>query len=78
MQLKQIEADVVITLHNPATGQMELYPFWECSMSPAEVRDMAADLALTFVEQGGGGHAQIDIHDFRDEVALKRRESVAV
>jgi hypothetical protein len=67
--VKQIEADVVITLLNEYTGMVQSHPQWECEMSRLEVYQHAAQLALAFAEECGGGYVTAHVQDFREDNA---------
>ena len=77
IELNQKEADVVLVLHNPVVGRMELHPFWECGPS-LDVPQFAADLALTFAESCGTGHVQVEIFDWRAVPAMSTDLGVSV
>ena len=65
MELKQIEATVVILLTNDMTGKMQTIPFWECEMSKKELYEVAANACLQFNESCGGGTVTAEIFDYR-------------
>ena len=65
--VKQIEADVVITLVNADMGMMQSHPLWECAMTKTELWQFVAQLSLTFAEECGGGYVTATIQDFRTE-----------
>lgn len=65
MKLQKIEADVVIVIRNTENGTGKIYPMWECEMELIDMHEMAARMALAFVEESGEGMATYAIHDFR-------------
>jgi len=56
MELKSTEANVVITIEHD-TGTVQVFPFWECDLKPAELSQMAAQYALDLCERLGNGSA---------------------
>jgi len=64
MELKQIEANVVIVLENKA-GDGQVIPLWECEIPPKKLNEKAANLALDFAEELGSGAVYFTIFDYR-------------
>ena len=62
--LHDTEANVVIVITNE-WDEMEVHPFWEYDGSAESVRQLAATLALDFVEKHGHGSASVRIFDRR-------------
>lgn len=66
-ELKQIEADVVISLWNTTYNLGRICPFWECEEDAKGLFDLATREALAFNEDCGGGQVNFKIHDFREK-----------
>jgi hypothetical protein len=64
--VQQIEADVVITLVNVDIGMVQSHPYWECELGQLELYQRAAQLALAFAEECGGGYVTAHVQDFRE------------
>ena len=65
MELKQIEADVVIVFKNEIQDHGMVVPFWECEETTENLIEHAEIMALQFSEKIGGGATEYTIHDFR-------------
>ena len=65
VRLEQIEADVVLVGINETRGTVHIQPFWECQMTPDEVRQMAVSCGLHWNEMDGTGEVRVHIYDFR-------------
>lgn len=68
MELKQIEADVVMVAEriDGAAMTVTVYPFWECEMTQAELADEAVRIGLVEAERAGQGYVRVTIHDYRE------------
>lgn len=59
------QADVIIILSNPDTGQHRIMPHWECKIPPSELLRYATAEAHTFAEECGWGYVDYTVRDFR-------------
>ena len=66
MELKQIEADVVIVIENPDLDVVETHPYWDCELDHAGLRAWAAQRGLECAERCGGGFTIATIFDYRN------------
>lgn len=68
MELKQIEADVVMVAEciDGAAMTVTVYPFWECPNGARELAETAARIGLAEAERVGQGYVRVTIHDYRE------------
>lgn len=68
MELKQIEADVVMVAEcvDGAATTVTVYPFWECPNDARELAKTAARIGLIEAERAGQGYVRVTIHDYRE------------